>query len=117
MGMVLIGRRLSTDELRAVLDDPAIVGTLLYGALDNEDAEMPDPEVDLDKSWHVIHYLRTATAWDIGEGAGAAILGGEAIGEDGGYGPAGLVGVETVRAVATALEAIDVETLRARFDP
>jgi hypothetical protein len=43
MGMELIGRRLSADELRAVLDDPTIVDTLLYGDLDDEDAEMPDP--------------------------------------------------------------------------
>lgn len=116
MGMELIGRRLSADELRAVLDDPATVGTLLFGDLD-DDAEMPDPELDLDRSWHGLHYLLTGTAWEIGDGAGAAILGGNEIGEDGGYGPARLLGAETVRMVATALDALDVETLRARFDP
>ena len=42
--MVLIGRRLTPDELRMVLDDPAVVSALLYGDLDDEDAEMPDPE-------------------------------------------------------------------------
>jgi hypothetical protein len=110
MGMELIGRRLSTDELRAVLDDPAAVGELLYGDLDDEDAEMPDPELDLDKSWHAIHYLLTGTAWEIDDGAGAAILGGEEIGEDGGYGPARLLGAEKVRAVAAALDAMDVAT-------
>jgi hypothetical protein len=35
MGMELIGRRLAADELRAVLDDPASVDTLLYGDLDD----------------------------------------------------------------------------------
>ncbi|GAB3982083.1 hypothetical protein GCM10027615_64070 [Plantactinospora veratri] len=43
--MELIGRRLSSDELRAVLDDPGAVTTLLYGDLDDDDAEMPEPEL------------------------------------------------------------------------
>lgn len=115
MGMELIGRRLSADELRAVRDDPTTVDTLLYGDLD-DDAEMPDPELDLNKSWHVLHYLLTGTAWEIDDGAGAAILGGEEIGEDGGYGPARLLDAETVRVIATALDTLDVDTLRARFD-
>jgi Domain of unknown function (DUF1877) len=116
VGMVLIGRRLSTAELQAVLDDPAAVGTLLYGDLDDDDAEMPEPSLDLDKAWHGIHYLLTGTAWEIGEGAGAAILGGAEIGEDGGYGPARLLSREMVRAIAAELDELDVEVLRARFD-
>lgn len=117
MGMVLIGRRLSATDERQVLDDPATAETLLYGDLDDEEDEMPDPELDLDKSWHAIHYLITGTAWDVSEGAGAAILGGDEIGEDNGYGPARLLSSDKVRAVAVALDAIDVDTLRSRFDP
>jgi hypothetical protein len=118
VGMELIGRRLSSDELRAVMDAPTTVRALLYGDLDDDDAEMPEPELDLGKSWHAIHYLLTGTAWEIGDSAaGAAILGGDEIGEDGGYGPARVLGAESVRAIAAGLEAMDVETLRARFDP
>lgn len=117
MSMVLIGRRLSRDELRAVLDAPTTVGALLYGDLD-DDAEMPDPELDLGKNWHALHYLLTGTAWEIGDSAAdAAILGGDEIGEDGGYGPARVIAPEPVRAIAAGLDAMDVETLRARFDP
>ena len=115
--MVLIGRRLSAAELHAVLDDPDTVSTLLYGDLDDDDAEMPEPELDVDKAWHAIHYLLTGTAWEIGEGAAAAILGGTEIGEDGGYGPARLMSREMVRAIAAELDELDVEVLRARFDP
>lgn len=117
MGMVLIGRRLSAEELAAVRADPTAADTLLYGDLDDDEAEMPEPELDLDKSWHGIHYLLTGTAWQIGESAGAAILGGDEIGQDGGYGPPRLLDPHTVRAIATALDALDAETLRARFDP
>src|SRR5215471_13774982 len=77
VGMVLIGRWLSADELRAVHEDPAAVTTLLFGDLDDDDAEMPDPDMDVDKSWHALHFLLTGTAWEIVEGAGEAILGGE----------------------------------------
>jgi hypothetical protein len=115
--MVLIGRRLSADELRAVLDDPTTADTLLYGDLDDDDGEMPEPELDLDKSWHAIHYLLTGTAWELDDGVGAAILGGQEIGEDNGYGPARLLPAEAVETVAAALDALDMQTLRARFDP
>ncbi|GAA2188068.1 hypothetical protein GCM10009848_27660 [Micromonospora lupini] len=117
MGMELIGRRLSVEELRAVLDDPATVSLLLFGDLDDEDAEMPDPELDLHKSWHALHYLLAGTAAEVDDPAAAAVLGGVDIGEEGGYGPPRLLDVETVRVVAAALDMLDVDTLRARFDP
>jgi hypothetical protein len=115
VGMELIGRRLTSAELRAVLDDPAAVSELLYGDLD-DDAEMPEPDLDLDKNWHVIHYLLTGSAWGIGDGAGAAVLGGVEIGEDGGYGPARLLDPGSARAIAADLDALNVDALRPRFD-
>jgi len=116
MSMVLIGHRLSSDDLQAVLGEPTAVSALIYGDLDDDDADMPEPELDLDKSWHAIHYLLTGTAWEVGDDpAGAAILGGVEVGEDDGYGPARLLHPEAVRAVSTALDALTIETLRARF--
>ncbi|MDG9678945.1 DUF1877 family protein [Micromonospora sp. DH14] len=38
-------------------------------------------------------------------------------GDEGGYGPARLLDVGTVRIVATALDMLDVDALRDRFDP
>ncbi|QLQ36838.1 YfbM family protein [Micromonospora robiginosa] len=108
MGMVLIGRRLSGPELSAAAADPTTVAPLLHG---------DDPLLDLDKSWHGLHYLLTGTAWDTDDGAGAAILGGEPIGDDVGYGPPRLLAPDAVRAVADGLDAVNEATLRARFDP
>ncbi|KAB1915725.1 hypothetical protein [Micromonospora sp. AMSO31t] len=48
MGMVLIGRRLSAEELAIVRADPTAVDALLYGDLNDDEAEMPEPELDLD---------------------------------------------------------------------
>ena len=117
MGMVMIGLRLSAEQLQAVLDDQARVAKLVYGDLDDDDADMPEPDLDLDKSWHGLHFLLTGTAWDIGEGAGAAILGGDPVGEDNGYGVPSLIRPGEVRTISAALEALDVDTLRARYRP
>ena len=68
--MELIGRRLSAAELRALIDDPSTADGLLYGDVDDDDAEMPEPELDLDKSWHGVHYLLTGTAWGVGDAGG-----------------------------------------------
>ncbi|MET8043668.1 DUF1877 family protein [Micromonospora sp. NPDC005215] len=77
---------------------------LLFGDLDDEDAEMPDPELDLHKSWHALHYLLAGKAREVDDPAAAAVLGGDDIGEEGGYGPPRLLDVETVRVVAAALD-------------
>ncbi|GIE77023.1 hypothetical protein Aph02nite_29730 [Actinoplanes philippinensis] len=116
--MELIGRRLSAAEHDAVLADPALVETLLFGSEDEDDADgMPEPDLDLDKSWHAVHFLLAGSAWGLGDGlAGAAVLGGDDIGEDGGYGPARLVSADRVRAIAEALDAVTDDALRARFD-
>lgn len=37
---------------RTYSNDPDLVGTLLFGDLDDDEAEMPGPELDVDKAWH-----------------------------------------------------------------
>lgn len=108
MGMIFYARRLSAEELAAVLADPEKVGTLFPGG--------PD-ELDLDKAWHGLHYLLTGTTYEVRGDAGPAIIGGDPIGPDLGMGPARLLMPDAVRAVAAGLDAIDEATLRARFDP
>ncbi|AGL19284.1 YfbM family protein [Actinoplanes sp. N902-109] len=110
MGMTFIGRRLSDDQLRALRDNPGLAPDLVY-------TRPVEPELDLDKSWHGIHFLLTGSAWETTPGAGESILGGRPIGPEGDYGPARLLDADTVRAVAAGLDAVDADTLRARFDP
>ena len=117
MGMVFIGRALSASELEAVRADPVVASTLLFADRFAEPVADPHLRVDVDKAWHGIHYLLTGTVWERGDGLGAAILGGDPIAEDAGYGPPRLLDPETVSTVAEALTEVDVDALRGRYDP
>lgn len=83
------------------------------------DADHPDDaRLDIDKSWHAIHFLLNGTAW---EGAGPfadVVLGGQEIGdEDVGYGPARGLTPDEVQRIAAALATVSEEELWSRFDP
>jgi len=100
------------DRVRAqILKELAGVGVNI-GVVDssNEDG------LNLEKSWHVLHYLLTGKAEEANPPLGNAILGGKEIGEDLGYGPARFLTPQQVHEVATALEAISKDDLSARFD-
>jgi len=74
-------------------------------------------ELNLDKSWHGIHYLLTGRIDEAPPPLGNAILGGTEIGEDLGYGPARYLTPEQVREVAQALAGITSDDFVRRFDP
>ena len=84
-----------------------------------DDGSDPDPEreLDLDKSWHLIHFLLTGLAWG-GEGPiASAVLGGEELeGTDAGYGPFRYLSPVQVAATSNALSALGVSALWERFD-
>ncbi len=130
MGMVLTARMLTPDEMAAAFASPEALERLLYPE-DGEEAR----EVDVDKAWHGIHWLLTGSADDRPPAArkrglfrrpapepdpvGAewlAVLGGEPVGGDDGYGPARLLRPEQVAAVAAALTPLERDTLAARVD-
>jgi hypothetical protein len=108
MGMIFEARRLAAGQADALVADPAAVAAAL-----EDDGDV----LDLDKAWHGIHFLLTGSAWEISPGAGEAVLGGEPVGEDNGYGPPRLLRADRVRAVAAALREVSAETLGARFIP
>ncbi|MET7372644.1 DUF1877 family protein [Micromonospora arida] len=77
----------------------------------------PDPDLDLHRSWPALHHLLTRTAGEVDGPAAPAVPGGGEIGDEGDYGPARLLDVETVRVVAIALDMQDVDASRDRFRP
>lgn len=74
--------------------------------------------LDIDKTWHAIHFLLNGKPWDGKRPLYNAVLGGMPIGEeDVGYGPARGLDPDEVRAVAEALGALPANQLLERFDP
>lgn len=72
-------------------------------------------ELEIEKSWHGIHFLLTGTAWEVMPPLGNVLLGGTEIGEDVGYGPARYLTPQQVAEVSAELEKITEENLRQRF--
>ena len=113
--MSMIGNfaEITPAQLEGLLADPASVSGFIYA----EDGNRPLAHLDLDKAWHGIHFLLTGEVWG-GEGPRAmAVLGGAAIGDDVGYGPARYLTVEEVRSVAAALRETTKDILHERYIP
>jgi hypothetical protein len=85
----------------------------------NLDAEKGEGSyIDLDKSWHAIHYLLTGSAEDGEPPLNFIISGGKEVGNiDVGYGPARIMKSNEVRQVLNTISKISVETLISRYNP
>jgi hypothetical protein len=66
--------------------------------------------LSLEKSWHILHYAFTGDI-DVTASAGGALLAGEEIGEDVGYGPPRLLDAEQTARFAEALQSFDLKQL------
>lgn len=74
--------------------------------------------LDLDKSWHGIHYLLTGTAWEGDPPLNFLVTGGREVGDDEvGQGPARTYTAAETREIAGALAALSDAELRTRFAP
>jgi hypothetical protein len=75
-------------------------------------------DVDLDKTWHGLHFLFTGTAWEGSEPGCYLVRGGQEIGdEDVGYGPARALMPDEVQRFAEFLEQLTPDELARRYDP
>jgi hypothetical protein len=107
--MIWVGYRRSEAAARALLEDSDLVDDLL-------ESDDDDTSVDLDKAWHALHWLLTASGGNPEAALSDVIFGGQGIGEDLGYGPARLLSTDRVQAVAQALAQLEVTSLRSRMD-
>jgi hypothetical protein len=107
--MIWVGYRREADDARRFLEDTELLEELL----ESDD----DTSVDLDKAWHGIHWLLTGSVEPTAATVSSAILGGEPIGEDLGYGPGRLLAPADVAALAKTLSEINVDSFRDRLDP
>ena len=112
MGMIAGLAPISAAQLQALREAPESVGDFVH----TQDEARRARRIDLDKAWHGLHYLLTGKAWGGEKPASLAIVGGEDIGDDQGYGPARFVTPEQVGQVAAALASLSDETLAQRYD-
>ena len=74
-----------------------------------------EPVLDLEKSWHILHYLFTGRV-DAAAAPGGSLMGGEAVGGDTGYGPARLHEAAQTQDFARFLATLEPAQLQARVD-
>ncbi|HEY7640444.1 MAG TPA: YfbM family protein [Steroidobacteraceae bacterium] len=107
--------RISPSQLKALQQDPGGIETVLYP--DNDDETENERHLDLDKSWHIIHFLLAGDAWGGTPPFANAICGGAELGDvDVGYGPARYLTPAQVQEVGSALSGLAAKDLWSRFD-
>lgn len=72
--------------------------------------------LDVDKSWHGIHFLLTGSAWEGDAPLKWVVLAPREIGEDVGYGPARILTPAEVSEVNKALASIPADQLQSKYD-
>lgn len=113
--MSMIGNYLplSAEQLAMIVRDPAQAEALAYPA----DHDLPPDALDIDKSWHLIHFLLNGETWGGNGPLSQVVLGGtELPGTEAGYGPFRYLRPEEVRDTSMALAAISSEELWSRFN-
>jgi len=74
--------------------------------------------IDLDKTWHILHFLFTGSDWGGDFPHGFLVSCGKPVGdEDVGYGPARSFDPSQVKQIASFLASLDHPELRKRLDP
>jgi hypothetical protein len=119
MSMIGNFRLVRPEALEELFADPESIEALLFeDPPEDEDGEDPGGSLDIDKSWHGLHFLLTGTAWEGHPPLNFIVAGGRQIGDvDLGYGPARGFSNGELRTLAAALRPIDEASLRTRFDP
>ena len=104
---------LSREQLAAIVENPAQAEELAYP----DDGALPPAALDIDKSWHLIHFLLNGETWGGDGPLSQVVLGGTELPDtDAGYGPFRYLHPEEVQATSKALAEISSEELWSRFD-
>jgi hypothetical protein len=125
MSMILSLTTVSDRTIARILADPELVWRYLEVEQDDDEAADAPPvednemiSMDLDKSWHAIHFLLTGSCWEGNLPLGFILHGGKVLeGVDVGYGPPRMLSSIQVAQVNQALASVPPEELRRRFNP
>ncbi|MGH8491881.1 MAG: YfbM family protein [Moraxellaceae bacterium] len=114
MGIVGYFTAIDSEVLSDLRADPEQTAELLFP---NDGEDEPENTIDVDKSWHGLHFILCELAKGGSSALESAILGGEPLGEDFGYGPPRVLTPSEVQAIAIALSAITDEVFASQFNP
>lgn len=112
--MSMTGRyvQLTPAQLEAVIADRAQASEFAF-----PENEAGTPTLDIDKSWHIIHFLLNGRPWDGDVPLANAVLGGTELPDtDAGYGPFRYLDSHQVRELSAALREVPFEVLWSRLD-
>lgn len=115
--MSMIGNYYMTDAetIRGLQSGELSTSGLLYGNEPKDAAQ----RLDIDKTWHAIHFALTGQLYECGAGNpfSKVVLGGAPVNdEDVGYGPATFFTPQEIQAAHTAIGNVTESDFRARFD-
>ncbi len=121
MGMIGNYRRISPEQLSVLQKEPQSVVNFLFAGCEAEKvAELEGRYLNIDKTWHAIHFLLTGTPLSTQPPLGNVVMGDTLLGDleniDFDFGVRFLTASE-VQEVAKAISAISQVQLQARFDP
>ena len=111
MGMTGHLRRVRAEELDALLADSSGIAEFVF-----PDGGAPADDIDIDQTWHGLHFLLTGSAYGGSGPLAKAVLGGTPIGPELSTGPVLSVTVAQVVEVAEALAGLDRDEVEQRFD-
>jgi Domain of unknown function (DUF1877) len=115
MGMVAMFKMITPTELKEIRRNPVYLEDLLLPE------DVPDPfagQIDLEKSWHSLHFMLTGTLKPDGTALGDALMGGEEVGRERcfGYDRPRLIDFDRVQEINRALSGLDFEQLYSAVD-
>lgn len=107
-------------QIRAFRINPDLAGEVAMAAEEGEHqiAAAPgpiEPALDLEKSWHMLHYMFTGRPDPTGNVAGS-LMDGEEMGEDFGYGPARLLDEAATQAFSEFLRGLQTKDVESRLN-
>jgi hypothetical protein len=103
------------EQAEEFVHDLASVAAFVAEAVEYQD-DLGVDFLDVDKSWHGIHYLLTDAVADVGAPLAWVVFAPTLIGEDVGHGPARILMPHAVLEVSKALAPMTVEKLTRRCD-
>jgi hypothetical protein len=113
MSMVGCYKRITQHDLNKIILDPSFIEDIIYPDDDHYDESF----FDIDKAWHGIHYLLNGKVWRGRKPLFNAVLGGTAIGDEIGYGPARYLTIDQVVVLARYLNKISIDKLKKKYNP